>query len=173
MTVSKEIQIFNAEPDTNYFTSRESKKSVFIAEQHPDGSVRFISAGMLFDDPKADTIDTETKTQNKEAGVSSNFTKSALTWAVTVLPLGVAIVTATIWVTSSIESKARENRLEMKQDLSDMQKDFKADMIAFKQDITSQNNRLQDSIQRVSDRTDTKLDTLSNQLKDMQNNTKK
>lgn len=159
--------VVRSESAHNFVSATEAKKAIFIAEQQVDGTVRFISAGMLYESADPATIKGTSKHNTEEAGLSSTTAKSALTWVITVVPLIATIAGATIWVNSTIDSKARENRLEMKADMSDMQKDFKADMNSMKQDILSQNFRTQDSLQRISDRTDEKLEKISNQVKDL------
>lgn len=94
------------------------KKALFIAEQQPDGSIKFVSAGMLFENGNPATISPSPADQpKKEADMNTINSKSVLTWVATVLPIVAAIIGATTWINSTIDSKARDNRMELKQDL--------------------------------------------------------
>lgn len=95
-----------------------AKKALFIAEQQPDGSIKFVSAGMLLENENPATISASSANQSKEvADMHTTNSKSVLTWVVTVLPIVAAIIGATTWINSTIDNKARDNRLELKQDL--------------------------------------------------------
>ncbi|ESL40927.1 hypothetical protein L473_01322 [Klebsiella pneumoniae BIDMC 36] len=81
--------------------------------------------------------------------MNSQNSKSVLTWTVTVLPIIAAIVGATTWINSTIDSKARDNRLELKQDLQQA-----------KQDISMRVDKLEDKV-------DTGFRETSSQLNDI------
>ena len=103
----------------------EAKKALFIAEQQPEGSIKFVSAGMLFESSHPATITTKlAENVGEEAGMNTQNSKSVLTWTITVLPVIAAIVGATTWINSTIDSKARDNRLELKQDLQQVKQDL-------------------------------------------------
>ncbi|MEG2267438.1 MAG: hypothetical protein RSC68_24310 [Acinetobacter sp.] len=122
-------------PDA-FIPMSNAKKALFIAEQQPDGSIKFVSAGMLFESENPATISTSTAIQPKEdAGMNITNSKSVLTWVVTVLPIVASIIGATTWVNSTIDSKARDNRLELKQDLQ-----------LAKQDITLRIDKIEDKV---------------------------
>ena len=113
-----------------------AKKALFIAEQQPDGSIKFVSAGMLFENENPATISTSTANQPKEeTDMNTTNSKSVLTWVVTVLPIVGAIIGATTWINATIDSKARDNRLELKQDLQQA-----------KQDITLRVDKIEDKV---------------------------
>lgn len=161
--------IIQSEPLNHYISASEAKRALFIGEEQFDGTVRFSSAGILFENSDPATLTATSKPKAEGAEMKPSTATSALTWVATVIPIVAAIAGATIWVNSTIESKSRENRLEMKADLSDMQKDFKTDLMSMKQDIATQNFRTQDSIQRMSERTDDKLDEINKQVTGLRN----
>lgn len=97
----------------------------------------------------ASDVDVREDKDMTESGISNGTTPSAkdltlniLKWVALVLPIVLAITGATVWVNSTIDSKSRDNRLEMKADL----------------------DRTQDAIQRLSDRDDAKFDKLNDKL---------
>ncbi|EPY5246825.1 TPA: hypothetical protein ACWXE1_005605 [Klebsiella pneumoniae] len=128
----------------------DAQKALFIAEQQPDGSIKFVSAGMLYESSNPAKITTGFANHiNGEADMNSQNSKSVLTWTVTVLPIIAAIVGATTWINSTIDSKARDNRLELKQDLQQA-----------KQDISMRVDKLEDKV-------DTGFRETSSQLNDI------
>ncbi|ELS1887100.1 hypothetical protein RZP54_04880 [Raoultella ornithinolytica] len=128
----------------------DAQKALFIAEQQPDGSIKFVSAGMLFESSNPARITTNVAEHVKEeADMIPQNSKSVLTWTVTVLPILAAIVGATTWINSTIDSKARDNRLELKQDLQQT-----------KQDLSMRVDKLEDKV-------DTGFRETSNQLNEI------
>lgn len=114
----------------------EAKKALFIAEQQPDGSITFVSAGMLFESSNPATITTKIAEHvREEADMSTTSHKSVLAWMTTVLPIISVVVGATTWINSTIDSKARDNRLELKQDLQQA-----------KQDLSSRVDKIEDKV---------------------------
>lgn len=102
--------------------------------------------------------------QKAEPEVKSETLKNVLHWLGMILTIVVPVVLATIWITSAINSAARDNRLELKSDLALMQQANKTDIAQYKQDVLAQTYRLQDNLQTVSDRTDEKLEKITSQL---------
>lgn len=81
--------------------------------------------------------------------MSNNVSKSLLTWVATVLPVIAAIIGATTWINSTIDSKARDNRLELKQDLQ-----------LAKQDIASRVDKLEVKVDNGFKDTSTQLNEI-------------
>lgn len=79
--------------------------------------------------------------------------QSFIKWAGLSLPLVVAIAGSVAWINSTIESKARENRLEMKAELQSVKIELKGDTA-----------RVQDSVGHLEDKIDRKMDKVSDQL---------
>lgn len=127
-----------------------ANKALFIAEQQPDGSLKFVSAGMLYETENPARISPSSAINSKEvADVSNNVSKSLLTWVATVLPVIAAIIGATTWINSTIDSKARDNRLELKQDLQ-----------LAKQDIASRVDKLEVKVDNGFKDTSTQLNEI-------------
>ncbi|WP_142501262.1 hypothetical protein [Klebsiella sp. 2680] len=116
------------------------------------------------------SVDTPHKEQPK---VEKNTLKTILNWGGLILTVIVPVVIATVWINSTIEAKSRENRLELKADLAEMQKLNKDDINQTRQDLLAQTYRLQDAVQRISDRSDDKFDKIATQLSAIELNTKK
>lgn len=112
-----------------------AKKALLIAEQQPDGSIKFVSAGMLFENENPATISTIANQPKEATDMNTTTNKSVLNWVVTVLPIVAAIIGATTWINSTIDSKSRDNRLELKQDLQ-----------LAKQDITLRMDKIEDKV---------------------------
>ena len=81
-----------------------------------------------------------------------NGLQSFLKWAGLLLSFVIAIVGAVTWINATIDSKTRENRIEMKAEL-DSATEIKAEVI-----------RTQDSVNRLDEKIDRKMDKLSDQL---------
>lgn len=79
--------------------------------------------------------------------------QSFLKWVGLSLPIVASIVGSTYWINSTIDSKSRDNRLELK-----------ADLTVVRQDILLQLTRTQDSVLRLSDRSDEKFDKINDKL---------
>lgn len=94
---------------------------------------------------------------NSHGGSMGNGLQSFLKWVGLSLPLILAIIGATVWINSTIDSKVRENRLEMK-----------ADLDSARIEIKSEAQRTQDAVMRLDDKVDRKMDKLSDQLTIMQ-----
>lgn len=92
-----------------------------------------------------------------QGGYMSNGMHSFLKWVGLSLPVIVAVVCATAWINMTIDSKARENRLEMKADLDSAKVEIKAEVV-----------RSQDDIKRLDDKIDRKMDKISDQLTSLQ-----
>lgn len=142
-------QIFSADPMTGFVSASEAKKAIVIAEQQIDGSVRFVSAGMLFESADPAKINAISQPRTEGAEMDTTSSKTALTWVVTVIPIIAAIAGATAWINSTIDSKSRDNRLEMKQDLQ-----------LAKQDITSR-------VDKVETKVDAGFKDTSNQFNEL------
>ncbi len=82
-----------------------------------------------------------------------NGLQSFLKWAGLLLSFVIAIVGAVTWINATIDSKTRENRIEMKADLDSAKTEIKAEVF-----------RTQDSVNRLDEKIDRKMDKLSDQL---------
>ncbi|HDC4619834.1 hypothetical protein [Enterobacter asburiae] len=90
---------------------------------------------------------------NPQGGGMTTSFQSFIKWAGLSLPLVVAIAGSVAWINSTIESKARENRLEMKAELQSVKIELKGDTA-----------RVQDSVGHLEDKIDRKMDKVSDQL---------
>lgn len=88
-----------------------------------------------------------------QGGGMGNGLQSFLKWAGLLLSFVIAIVGAVTWINATIDSKTRENRIEMKADLDSAKTEIKAEVF-----------RTQDSVNRLDEKIDRKMDKLSDQL---------
>ncbi|EPJ5334250.1 hypothetical protein L7A00_001896 [Enterobacter cloacae] len=89
----------------------------------------------------------------EQGGSMTQSFQSFIKWVGLSLPIVAALVGTTVWINTTIDNKARENRLELKADLESAKVELKAEVI-----------RTQGDIARLDDKIDRKMDKLSDQL---------
>lgn len=95
-------------------------------------------------------------------GGSVNITaQNALKYIGIFLSIVIPIIGATSWINSTIDTKVRESRLEMKDEINSAKTEIKTEV-----------SRAQDSINRLDDKVDRKMDKLSDQLSSIQQDIK-
>lgn len=146
-------------PQQEFIPAHAAKRVLVYMEQDHAGNLSFKPASLMYHEANE-----QSPTQKKEENLTKESLMSFLKWAGLSLPLVVAVIGSTVWINSTIDNKSRENRLELKADLIAMQQSNKSDIEQSRQDVLSQTYRLQDSIQRLSDRSDEKFEKISSQL---------
>lgn len=86
--------------------------------------------------------------------------RALLSWCATVFPivitLMIALVTSTVWITGTIHDTARENRLELKQDLQTTRQEIRQDLqtmhLEFRQDLQLNRQEIMHRMDRMEDK---------------------
>lgn len=147
---------------THFTPIEDARKVLMIVDQTPDGKISFQPAGMLYHNETNKLHADTSQKPEREGKMQTGSFQSFLKWVGLSLPIVAAIVGSTCWINSTIDSKARDNRLELKADLNEA-----------RQDILLQVTRTQDSILRLSDRTDEKFDKINDKLTEIHSSIKK
>ncbi|HAU4319374.1 TPA: hypothetical protein F6U59_07330 [Serratia marcescens] len=149
------------ESPAQFAPMEEARRVLMIVDQTPDGKISFIPAGMLYHNETSKLHANTSPKPEKEGKMQTGSFQSFLKWVGLSLPIVVTIVGSTYWINATIDSKARDNRLELKADLSEA-----------RQDILLQVTRTQDSVLRLSDRTDEKFDKINDKLTEIHSSIK-
>lgn len=116
---------------------------------------------------KADSSATPTTAPNQGGSMNPGLL-SFLKWSGLSLPLVIAIVGATVWINNTIDSKVRENRLELKSDIDSTKNQLNASIDSAKLELKTESIRMQDDVRRLDEKMDRKMDKLSDQLTSIQ-----
>ncbi|CAI2056938.1 Uncharacterised protein [Serratia quinivorans] len=147
---NRRLQDTSFSPDSGTRDAESGGVSSKLLEQLNSERLDLISEEM------AKLANPKVTTENAPAGQGGNMSvsfQSFIKGAGLSLPLIIAVAAAATWVNSTIDSKTRENRIEMKADLETVKTDLKAEAV-----------RTQDEIKRLDDKIDRKLDKISDQL---------
>ena len=138
-------------PNHEFIPAQSAQRVLMYVEQDHNGNFSFQPASLVYHD-----VMNKPKPDAKEEILFKDSLQTFLKWIGLSLPVLACIAGTTYWINSTIDAKSYQNRVEMK-----------ADLVAMKQDIMAQTLRTQDSVQRLSDRTDEKFDKVNDSLGDI------
>ena len=142
---------YTASPQQEFIPANTSPTLIMLVGPDHNGNTSFQPASLVYHEQKGNH-----QHKQKEGSVVKESIQTFLKWVGLSLPVVVSIVGTTYWIDSTIDAKSYQNRIEMK-----------GDLVAMKQDVMTQELRTQDSVQRLSDRTDERFDKVTDSLNDI------